>query len=79
MCIYFAINYTTHVTSLLTPGQIVFGSDVILRDTHAANWECTRLRNQSKINNDNTHENKANLPHACVVGNKACLLKKIVS
>ena len=44
--IAFAINSTVHVTSLLTPGTMVFGRDMILHTIQVANWEYIRLCKQ---------------------------------
>ena len=42
--ISFVINSNVHTTSLLTPGQMSFGRDIILHTAHVANWEYIRLR-----------------------------------
>merc|ERR1712194_296313 len=65
MSISFSVNSTAHTTSLLTLGQMIFGCDIILHNTHVSRWEYILLRKQSKIINNNANENKARLPHAC--------------
>jgi hypothetical protein len=49
----FAIRSTFHTTLRKSPGQLVFGRDMILNIKHAANWELIRQRKQTIINKNN--------------------------
>jgi hypothetical protein len=40
----FAVRSTFHTTLKNTPGQLVFGHDLILNVKHEANWEYVRAR-----------------------------------
>ena len=42
----FAVCSTFHTTLRNTPGQFVFGRDMLLNIKHEANWEYIRKRNQ---------------------------------
>ena len=73
MSISFTIDSTVHTTYRLTPGQMESHRDVILHATQIANWECMRLCEKSKINNNNANENETRLPHEYSVVDNACL------
>ena len=75
MSVAFAINSTVHATTQMTPGQLVFGRDMIIRTTHVANWEHTRLRKQNKIDCNDNLENKSRIAHDFKIGDKVFLLK----
>jgi hypothetical protein len=59
----FAIRSTYHTTLQKTPGQLVFGRDMILNVEHAANWEYIRERKQKIIAKNNKAENSKRIPH----------------
>ena len=78
MAVTFAINGTFHTTTNVTPGQLVFGRDMILHATHVADWECMRLQKQRKIDYNNLQENKSQIAHKHKIGDKAYLLKNVL-
>jgi hypothetical protein len=45
----FSIRSTYHTTLRKTPGQLVFGRDMIFNLEHKANWEYIRQRKQSLL------------------------------
>ena len=53
----FAVRSTYHTTLQKSPGQLVFGRDMILNIQHKANWELIRERKQQLINKNNKKEN----------------------
>ena len=57
----FAVQSTFHTTLQQTPGQLVFGRDMIFNIKHTANWEYIRQRKQNLINKNNVPW--AGLPH----------------
>ena len=69
----FAIRSTCHTTLQKTPGQLVFGRDMILNVEHAANWECIRQRKQKIIAKNNGIENSKRKPHEYKAMDKAVL------
>ena len=71
----FAIRATYHTTTQKSPGQLVFGRDMILNIQHQANWEYIRKRKQSKINDNNEKENAKRIPHEYNIGDQV-LIKK---
>jgi hypothetical protein len=42
----FAVRSTFHSSLQSTPGQLVFGRDMIFNIQHIANWECIKQRKQ---------------------------------
>ena len=58
----FAIRTTYHTTLKKSPGQLVFGRDMILNIKHIANWEIIRHQKQRLINKNNQHENATHVP-----------------
>jgi hypothetical protein len=60
----FAVRSTFHTTLHNTPGQLVFGCDMILNVKHEANWEYIRARKQNIIvKNNKAENNKENTSH----------------
>ena len=55
--IAWAIRSTYHTTLHATPGQLVFGRDMILNIEYIADWELIRRRKQKLINESNRREN----------------------
>ena len=58
-----------------SPGQLVFGRDMILNIKHQANWEYIRKRKQSRINDNNEKENAKQIPHEYQLGNQVLIRK----
>ena len=71
----YAIRSTYHTTLKATPGQLVFGRDMILPVLFKANWASIALRKQARINKSNTQENRKRIPHTYKVGDKVLLEK----
>ena len=59
----FAVRSTYHTTLQATPGQLVFGRDMIFNIKHVADWEAIKQRKQKIINQNNARENKKRLKH----------------
>ena len=55
----FAVQSTYHTTGTLqaTPGQLVFGRDMILPIQYIADWQHIKNRKQTLINKNNKNEN----------------------
>ena len=73
-CAY-AIRCTYHTTLKATPGQLVFGRDMILPIQFEANWALITKQKQDLIDRSNQRENKSRLQHQYQAGQKV-LLKK---
>ena len=71
----FAVRSTYHTTLQKTPGQLVFGRDMILNIQHTANWEYIRERKQRLIKKNNQHENAKRIPHEYKEGDLVMLKK----
>ena len=69
----FAIRSTYHTTLKSTPGQLVFGRDMVLNSTHEANWEYIRKRKQQIIAKNNKAENAKRIPHTYAIGDRVLL------
>ena len=71
----FAVRSTYHTTLQKSPGQLVFGRDMILNIKHTANWEYIRQRKQALIEKNNKAENSKRKPHTYNVGDQVMLRK----
>jgi hypothetical protein len=71
----FAIRATYHTTLQKSPGQLIFGRDMIFNIQHTANWEYIRARKQRLIQKNNKNENKSQVPHTYHVDDKVMLRK----
>ena len=69
----FAIRSTYHTTLQATPGQLVYGRDMIFNIKHEANWKAIVDRKQRKINKNNKYENARRIAHDYKVGDKVLL------
>ena len=69
----FAIRTTYHTTLKKSPGQLVFGRDMILNVKHIANWEVIRAQKQRLINQNNQRENSKYIPYTYTVGQQVIL------
>ena len=69
----FAIRATYHTTRQASPGQLVFGRDMIWNVKHIANWQLIRDRKQAQINKDNIRENRTRIPHEYKVGDQVLM------
>ncbi len=68
-----AIRSTYHTALNATPGQVVFGRDMILPIRFKANWALIAQRQQKNIQKNNTRENAQRLPHDYQPGDKVLL------
>ena len=73
--IAYAIRCAYHTTLQATPGQLVFGRDMILPIQFRADWTQIQLRKQSEINRSNRKENSKRIAHDYSVGDQVLLAK----
>ena len=69
----FAVRSTFHTTLQSSPGQLVFGRDMIFNIQHTANWEYIKQRKQQLIHKNNKRENAGRIEHTYKVGDKVLL------
>ena len=73
-CAY-AIRCTQHTTLQATPGQLVFGRDMILPIKFHADWALITQRKQNLIDESNIRENKKRIDHTYKKGDQVLLTK----
>ena len=71
----YAIRSTYHTTLQATPGQLVFGQDMILPIRLTTNWALIAQRKQERIDKSNACKNKKHIHHEYKVGDKVLLEK----
>jgi hypothetical protein len=71
----FAVRSTCHTTLQATPGQLVFGRDVIFNTKHIANWEMIKTHKQNLITQNNKKENSKRIPYEYTVGQQVLYIK----
>ena len=69
----FAVRSTFHTTLQNSPGQLVFGRDMIFNIQHTANWEYIKNRKQQLIEKNNKRENAKRIEHNYQPGDKVLL------
>jgi hypothetical protein len=69
----FAMRATYHTTLQATPGQLVFGRDMILNTQYLADWTAIKTRKQDLIRKNNLIENAKRIPHRYQVGDQVML------
>jgi hypothetical protein len=73
---------TRHAALQSTPGQLVFGRDMIWDTAHVADWQCIKQRKQMLIHKNNRKENQKRVDDDHVLSDsirkiKAGALKKM--
>lgn len=61
---------TYHITLGATPGQLVYGRDMLYDIKHAADWELIRLHKQEVIDYSTAKENNKHISHDYMVHDK---------
>ena len=61
--VVWAICSKHHTTLQATPGQLVFGRDILLNLKFVADWEAIRVRNQKDVDKKNSRENSLRIHH----------------
>jgi hypothetical protein len=69
----FAVRSTYHTTLHATPGQLVFGRDMVLNVQHLANWTAIKAHKQQIIRKNNQIENSKRIPYHYQVGDLVML------
>lgn len=71
----FAAHSTYCATLHKSPGQLVFGRNMIFNIEHIVNWEYICASKQKIIQKNNKIENSGRIPHDYSVGDKVMLRK----
>ena len=71
----FVICSTTNGKKGYSPGQLIFGHDMILPIKHRVDWELIHQRKLTQINRDNTLENKHRVDYDYKVRDRVMLTK----
>jgi hypothetical protein len=69
----YALRATIHTTLRATPGQLVFGRDMVLPIQHKVDWTAIKARKQELIRKNNLAENAKRVAHEYRVGDKVML------
>ena len=70
-----AVRSTYHTTLQSTPGQLVFGRDMIWDIAHVADWQYIKQRKQTLINKNNKKENSKRIDYDYAVGESVMKIK----
>ena len=68
-----ALRSTYHTTLRATPGQLVFGRDMVLNVQHQADWTAIKSRKQELIRKNNLIENAKRIPYTYRVGDQVMI------
>ena len=71
----FSILSTTNRKNGYSPGQLIYGRDMILLIKHTVDWELIRQLKQTQINKDNIHKNIHRVDHDYKVGDNVMITK----
>ena len=63
-----AVRSTYHTTLQATPGQLVFGRDMVFNIAHEANWKEIQDRKEKLIKYNNQQENAKRVKHTYHIG-----------
>ena len=70
-----ALRSTYHTVLDATPGQLVYGRDMLLPIQFKANWGAIALRRKERIQRDNTRENKSRSSYQYTIGQQVLVTK----
>jgi hypothetical protein len=68
LTVSFAVQSMYHTTLQSTPGQLVFGRDLIVQTNHIAHWQIIKNRKQKSIDRNNERENVKRVDYDYKVG-----------
>jgi hypothetical protein len=71
----YSLQATYHSSLAASPGQIIFGCDMIINAIYLANWKDLQARRQTQVRTNKPRENKSQLPHQYVVGDSVYIPK----
>jgi transposase InsO family protein len=71
----YGLRATYHSALTATPGQIVFGRDMIINSIYLANWKNLADNRKAQIYKNNTSENKSRINHDYAIGDYVYIRK----
>jgi hypothetical protein len=71
----YGLQSTYHSSLAASPGQLVFGCDMIINAVYLANWKDLHARRDIQICHNNSCENKSHIPHLYAPGNSVYIRK----
>ena len=74
--IRFALRSTVHSALNATPGQVVFGRDMLFPTRYVADWERIKREKERRMKYDNKRENAKRMQHQYHVGDLVLITKK---
>ena len=72
-----AVRSTYHTSLGASPGQLVFGRDMLLDMTYETDWEALRIKQQNKINKSNIRENLRRYKYDYEIGDKIVIKRDV--
>ena len=73
--ICWAVRSTYHTTLKASPGQLVFGRDMIFNIRHQADWQYIQERKRARIETNNKQENAKRVQHDYAPGERVLITK----
>jgi hypothetical protein len=73
----YVLRSTFHTTLKATPGQLVFGRDMVLPITFVVDWGAIEQQRQKGLGRNNRRENASIINHDYTVGDKVLLKKPV--
>jgi hypothetical protein len=73
VAVAFALRSTYHTTLQATPGQLIFGRDMVLNVQHLTDWTAIKACKQPTIHKNNQIKNLKQIPHHYQVGDLVML------
>jgi transposase InsO family protein len=73
--ICWAVRSTYHTTLKATPGQLVFGRDMIFNVQYEADWKLIHERKRKRIIENNARENARRIEHDYAIGERVLITK----
>jgi transposase InsO family protein len=71
----YGLRSTYHSSLAASPGQIIFGRDIIINAVYLANWKDLQTRRKIQIRHNNIRENKSRIPIAYKIGDSVYIRK----
>jgi hypothetical protein len=71
----FGLRATYHSAIAASPGQLVFGRDMLINAVYLANWKYLHSKRRSQIKANNARENKSRIAHTYNVGDSVYVRK----
>jgi hypothetical protein len=74
----YGLRATYHSSLAASPGQLIFGRDMIINAVYLANWKDLQARRRTQVRNNNRRENKSRIPHQYVIGDSVYIRKSTI-